>query len=406
MAMQLDRLLHPGDTVLVGTGAGEPRLLIKELIRAATTVAGGVRVIQVMAGGQERLAEASGTGIHLLAPVPGRLSRAAIAEGRARLLPLSMNELLGDILSGKLRIDGVLAQGAQESPLRALPGLIADIVIPAWENARFRGIELNASVPRIASDCGFPLAEADLVLESDYPPGELPLEQAAGFSRRIADFVAECVPDGATIELGLGKALVGIPAALISARRNLGMHTGLVGDWAMQLIEAGCVCRPVRGTALAVGATAMGTSSFYRWAHDNRSIAIVDSRVAHNLEYLAAQQDFVAVNGVLEVDLSGRGNSSVKGGIMVSGIGGGRDFARAGAKSCASIVVLPATSKTGESNIVPKVEFETLPPDAITHVATEFGIARIKGLTGMARARALVAIADPRHKEALSKAMA
>ena len=90
---------------------------------------------------------------------------------------------------------------------------------------------------------------------------------------------------------------------------------------------------------------------------------------------------------------------------MVSGIGGSRDFALAGALGRASIVVLPATTRTGESSIVPRVEFETLPPNTITHVITEFGVARIKGLTGTARGRALVAIADPRHRETLTKAL-
>lgn len=403
--LSMEHLLRAGDTVLVGTGAGEPRLLIEELIRSAGTIPGGVRVIQVMAGGQERLAEASGKSIHLLAPVPGRLTRAAIAQGRAQLLPLSMNDLLCQILDGRLQIDGVLVQAVSQDTLTALPGLIADIAIPAWANARFRAIELNASLPSIASDGEFNLGQADLIVESDYPPGELPLEKEAAFSRRIAEFVVECVPDGATIELGMGKALAGIPGALINARRNLAMHTGLVGDWAMQLIEAGCVCRPVRGTAVAVGATAMGTSSFYEWADRNKLIAITDSRTAHNCKHLAAQQDFVAINGALEIDLAGRGNSSAKGGVMVSGIGGSRDFAFAGALGRASIVALPATTRTGESSIVPRVEFETLPPDAITHVITEFGVARIKGLTGTARGRALVAIADPRHREELTRAL-
>ncbi len=405
LAGQLRCLLRADDTVLVGTGAGEPRLLIEALIEAATGLSGPIRVIQVMAGGLERLAQVSGPCLRLHAPVPGPLTRVAIAEGRAELLCLSMNELLESILCGKLRIDVVLAQGSRDTEQRALPGLIADVVIPAWEKARVRAIEINASLPRIMSEAGFNLAEADLVVECDYPPGELPREKEAGFSRRIAEWVVECVPDGATIEMGLGKALAGLPGALIGARRNLAMHTGLVGDWAMQLIEAGCVCRPIKGTAVALGATAMGTGSFYRWADRNPLIAIADSRIAHDPEHLAAQQDFVAINAVLEVDLTGRGNSSVLGGVQVSGIGGGRDFARAGASACASIVVLPATTRSGASAIVPRVEFQTLPQDAITHVVTEFGVARIRGLSGAARARALVAIADPRHRAALLEAL-
>lgn len=396
-------LLQPGDTVLVGTGAGEPRELIDDLISASKSVSGGVRVIQIMAGGRERLAEESGSGIRLQTPVPGKLSRKAIAERRADFLPMAMSELLGAILSDKLRIDGVLIQGRPNGHGDASPGLIADIAIPAWERARFRAIELNAGVPLIHSSSKLSTKSADLVIETNYSPGEMRDELPTEVALRIGAFVAECVPHGATVELGIGSALAGIPAALIQTRRNLALHTGLVGDSAMHMIEAGCVDRPIFDDAFAVGATAMGTADFYRWADGNPSIAITDSRIAHNIEHLSGQRTFVAINGALEVDLTGAVNSSVQRGRIISGIGGARDFAIAGARGGASIIAIPATARGGESNIVRKVEFETIPPSAVTHVVTEFGVAHLKGRSAYERARALIDIAAPDHRKQLLK---
>lgn len=400
----LINLLRSGDTVLVGTGAGEPRELIEELISASRS-ASGIRVIQIMAGGRERLAEESGSAIRLQTPVPGKLSRKAIAEGRADLLPMSMSELLAAILSEKLRIDGVLIQGRPNGHGNASPGLIADIAIPAWERARFRAIELNAGLPLIRSSSTLSTRSADLEIETNYSPGELHDELPTETASTIGAFVAECVPHGATVELGIGRALAGIPAALIESRRNLALHTGLVGDSAMHMIEAGCVDRPIFDSACAVGATAMGTRAFYQWAHGNPSIAIADSRIAHDVEHLSRQRSFVAINGSLEVDLTGAANSSVQDGRIVSGIGGARDFAVAGAQGCASIIAMTATTRGGESTIVPRVEFETIPASAVTHVVTEFGIARLKGRSARERARALIELAAPIYRSRLSKVL-
>lgn len=399
---ELGRSLRPGDTVLVGTGTGEPVALIEELIVAANA-APGIRAIQVMTGGAERLAEASGSALRLWTPVPGSKTRKAIAEGRADLLTEPMSGLLRSILDGTLRIDGILLQGRALDERRATPGLIADIMVPAWERARFRALELNGRLPRIACETPLDIAAADHVVRSSREPNELAEDPVSDAAARIGGFVAELVPDGATIELGVGRALAGIVPALASGRRDLAMHTGIVGNAAMRLIEAGCVSRPVRGSAMAVGATAMGTRSFYAWADGNPRIALVDSRLAHNGDALAATPRFVAMNAALQVDLQGNVNSTSHKGRIVSGVGGSGDFAAAGARAEASIIVLFSTTPDGSSTIVPAVEAVSVPGTRVTHVVTENGVARIRGLSGSERARAIAAIAAPQHRAALAR---
>jgi acyl-CoA hydrolase len=385
--------LRPGDTVLVGTGTGEPAVLIDELIAAASAVP-GIRAIQVMTGGEERLADAAGLTLQLSTPVPGAKTRKAIAEGRAQLLGESMSGLLRS-----MRIDGVLLQGRALDERHATPGLIADLMVPAWERTRFRALELNERLPRIACETPLEIAAAQYVVRSSRDPNELAEDPVSEAAARIGEFVAEIVPDGATLELGVGRALAGIVDALASRRRNLAMHTGIVGNVAMRLIEAGSVSRTVRGTAMAVGATAMGTRKFYAWADGNPSIALVDSRLAHNGAVLAATPRFVAVNAALQVDLQGNVNSTSYKGRVVSGVGGGGDFAAAGARAEASIIALFSTTPDGASTLVRAVEAVSVPGNHVTHVVTENGVALLRGRSASERARAIAAIAAPQHRK-------
>lgn len=401
--MGLGELLRPGDTVLVGTGTGEPVDLIEALIAASPSVY-GLRAIQVMTGGREKLADAAGRSLSLVSPVPGQKTRKAINEGRAELLTLPMSGLLDAILNGSLRIDGVLMQGRAIDAYRATPGLIADIMVPAWERARFRALELNASLPRIGCASELEIAHADLVVHSDRPPNELPEDEASAAALSIGNLVATIVADGATIELGVGRALAGITSALIEQRRNLAMHTGIVGDAAMRLIEAGCVTRPLIGKACAIGATAMGTQAFYAWADGNERIALTDSRRAHNSDYLASWPSFTAINSAIQVDLQGNANATMHSGRLVSGPGGAVDFSSAGVRGAASIIAIFSTNRDGASNIVATTQAVSLPGNFITHVVTEHGVANLRELSPHKRSRELIAIAAPQHRQDLARA--
>ncbi len=400
----LARLLRPGDTLLVGTGTGEPLALIEELIAAAAELgpAAAIRVIQVMTGGTERLAECSGRALRVATPVPGPKTRKAIAEGRVDLLAEPMSGLLQGIVSGTLRIDGILLQGRALDERRATSGLITDIMVPALEKARFRALELNDRLPRIPCAVLLEIATADHVIHSSRAPNALHEDPVSDEAACIGRFIAEIVPDGATIELGVGHALAGVVSALAARRRDLAMHTGIVGNAAMRLIEAGCVNRPVRGSAFAVGATAMGTNAFYAWADDNPRIALVDSRLAHDSDHLAALPCFVAINAALQLDVYGNVNSTSHKGRIVSGVGGAGDFARAGARGAASIVALFATRPDGASTLVPRVDAISVPGQHVTHVVTEYGSAHLRGEWGTHRACAsIAAIAAPQHRAAL-----
>jgi acyl-CoA hydrolase len=161
------------------------------------------------------------------------------------------------------------------------------------------------------------------------------------------------------------------------------------------------VSRPIRGSALAVGPTAMGTRAFYEWADDEDRIALVGSHIAHDADALAATPRFTAVNSALQVDLAGNVNVTSRAGRIVSSVGGAGNFTAAGARGEASVIALTATSNQGVSSIVPVVEAISIPAAHVTHVVTEHGIARIRDLDRAACARALTMIAAPEHRAAL-----
>jgi 4-hydroxybutyrate CoA-transferase len=150
-----------------------------------------------------------------------------------------------------------------------------------------------------------------------------------------------------------------------------------------------------------VGATSIGTRAFYAWADNNQRIALIDSRHAHNADKLAGLPRFVAINSALQVDLGGNVNLTSRNGRIISGPGGAGDFAEAGARSEASIIVLFSTTRDGLSTIAPQVEIVTLPASHLTHIVTEHGIAHLRGRSREERAQALAAIAAPEHREQL-----
>ncbi len=392
--------LRAGDTVFVGTGIGEPEGLIDALVKVAPAI-GDLRIIQVMTGGAERLAAASGNGFRLFTPVPGPKARQAIAQGRADLLPVSMGQLVDGFASGRIRADAALLSAAPPEAGAARPGLAVDCGPVAFERARFRALEINLEMPQIGAPA-FDLSHVDLVAQSARAMGApAPVETDAN-AAAVADFVADLIPDGATIESGVGHVLAGIAVAL-SKHRDLAIHTGLVGDWVMDLVESGVVSRPLDATSrvVAIGTVAMGSRHLYRWLEGNDQVELRDSRQVQHAQALAGRSDFVAVNGAFQVDLLGQANSIGFGSRILGGIGGALDFAIAGARSIGSIIALNATSADGRSRIAIEADWVSLPMPLVTHVVTEWGVASLHGKSPARRVREMVGVAHPDHRDML-----
>ncbi|MBR9909977.1 MAG: acetyl-CoA hydrolase [Gammaproteobacteria bacterium] len=263
---------------------------------------------------------------------------------------------------------------------------------------------INQQMPRVVGE-QVAVQTLDYTVELDQPLIEVPVPKRDATSERIAANVAGFIGDDATVQLGLGS-IPGAVAAVIRDRRRLKVRSGLIDDAVLLLEQAGALCQQTP----ILGGVALGEQSFYGSLDCNIRFDFRSVATTHNLAAIAATDQFVAVNGALQVDLFGQVNSNVLQQGFISGPGGLPEFVAGALMSPGgrSIIALSATAKQGAvSRIVPQLE-GGMPSVALADadvVASEFGVVQLRGKCLAERARAMVAIADPGHREALERAL-
>ena len=250
----------------------------------------------------------------------------------------------------------------------------------------------------------------DLVVPAAEPPLELPARPPSPVDRAIAEHVARLIPDRATIELGLGAIPEAVAGAL-GGKRGLGVHSGAIGDGIAALMAAGVVDNKHKeiDAGVTVGTMLMGTRRLYRFADRNPAIRLRATSYTHDAVVLGNFQRFVAINGALEVDLTGQVNAETAGGRHIGVVGGQMDFVRAAnrAREGHSIIALQSTNRDRRrSRIVARLVdgVVTTPRAEADLVVTEHGIAKLRGRTLAERARALIQVADPTFRAELARA--
>ncbi|MGD9987414.1 acetyl-CoA hydrolase/transferase C-terminal domain-containing protein [Pseudonocardia sp.] len=401
---RLAALVRNGDRLLVGTGAGEPRTLIRALIEHVLPMRIGVEIVQVAVGGDEDLAAVGRTRGHRVRFLAaGPRGMAAVRAGDAELFPASMAGIDRMIADGHFSLDGLLVAGTRAAGGRISPGLSLDVAATAARVARFRALECNAALPGVAADEWISESECALVVDTDQQPGTedptAPTEAQAEIGRQVAALI----PDGAVLELGVGRGLAGVATAL--ARREPGslrIHTGLLTDDVCELVESGVVAGelPCAPGACVVGTAARGSAGFLRWLDDNPRVRLVPSGDAHDAAHLAGFARFTTVNSAGRIDLLGQVDCPSDDAMF--GGGGLADYATAGALRSGSVIALEARDAKGRSKIVTRAAHPQLPGTAVTHVVTEFGTAVLRGATAAERALRIVQIAHPDDRERLA----
>jgi len=407
IAAALRTCVQDGDRLFIGTGAGEPRTLIRVLVESVLPHKRDVELIQVSIGGSELVTTLEpGRGHSLRLVAGGSLGRAALSEGRASIVPASMGVLEELISSRELRIDGVLVAGApgDDTSDHVSPGLSLDLGRSAAAVARFRALELNSALPPVRSDPWLRQVDCDLIVETDHAPATMTPAPPNANQLAIGRFVAELVPDGAAVELGVGQGLRGVTKALCDRAGELRVtiHTGMITDDVMSLVDAGVVsgASPTKQDASIVASVALGSPDFYAWLAKSPDVYFVGSSRAHRLSYLLTLPGFLAVNSAARIDLLG----AVDAGGRAAALGGGGlpDFATAGAHSLGSIIALESRDRHGASRIVPAATDVQLHGSCVTHVVTEFGVARLLGADARTRAARLISVAHPDDRPGLS----
>ncbi len=401
--------VRSGERVWIQSGVGTPSTLVNALVARAGELH-DVEVVHMMTLGSADYTKPEYEGrFRHRGLFLGANTRDAVAAGRADYTPIFLGEIEGLFVSGALPLDVVLMQVSPPDAHGFVSlGTTVDSTLTASRHARIIIAEVNDQMPRTHGDTFIHVSHITSVVETSRPLLELHAEKFTEVHLGVARNVASLIPDGATLQTGIG----GIPEAVLTClgdKRDLGIHTELIGDTVIDLIEAGIINgdRKSLHRGKAVAAFVLGTKRLFDFIHDNPGFEFRPICYTND-PYVVAQNDrMVAINSALQVDLTGQVCSDSIGTKPYSGFGGQVDFIRGAARSKGGvpIIALPATARGGQlSRIVPVLEpgagVVTSRAD-VHYVITEHGIAYLHGKTLRERAEALIAIADPRFQAEL-----
>lgn len=402
--LDLAAWIRPGDGIVIAQGTGEPLSATEALVRQRAAYSGATiffgtvfsRTFQPEHADHLRFSGFGGIGS----------LRALVKAGVLDPIPCHISSIAGLLRDRIIRSDVVMVM---VSPANARGehslGLVNDYVRAAIDQARVVIAEVSSQVPWTPCDRPLHADEITVAVHSDRAPLELPTAAFGDLERRIAQHLSDLIPDRSTLQMGIG----GVPEAvfaMLTDRRELGIHSGMIGDSAMDLIEAGAVTNTHKGLddGLTVTGAIFGTQRLYRFVHQNPALRLMPTSHTHAAATLSRVKRLVSINSALEVDLTGQVNAEAIGRDHIGAVGGQVDFVRGAAMSegGVSIIALPATGKGGASRIVAGLSGPvTTARSDVDVIATEHGIARLRGLSIGQRVRALAAIAAPEHRDGL-----
>jgi itaconate CoA-transferase len=284
-----------------------------------------------------------------------------------------------------------------------------DYASTAARSARHTVVEVNKHMPRVFGDSMIHVSEIDAIIENHEPLFEAPAREASAEERQIGEMIADLVPDGACLQMGIG-ALPNEVCGHLKDRTDLGIHTELLSPGMVDLIDCGAVTNRRKNTfpGRTVFTFALGNRRMYDLLDDNPSINSHPVNIVNDPRHIAKNDGVISINATLQVDLFGACNSENLAGRQYSGSGGQLDFVRGAraSKGGKSIIACTSTAKHGAvSRIVPELTGPvTTPRNDVDTVVTEFGVAQLIGLSGEERARAMIALAHPDHRADLEAA--
>src|SRR6476661_1218651 len=342
----------------------------------------------------------------------GPNARAAVNEGRADYVPVFLSDVPRLFTSGALPLDVVFVNATQPDANGFCSlGTSVEAMHAAIRAAKTVVVQLNRSMPRTLGDSFIHVDDIDLGVEVDVPPYEHAAPVIGDVERRIGAHVAELVPDGATLQLGIGA----IPAATALAlmdKRDLGVHTEMFTDSIVDLVEAGVItgARKERNRGKLVTAFVMGTKRLYDFVDDNPMVEMRPVDFTNDTHVIRSFSRMVAINSAIEVDLSGQVVADSIGRRLYSGVGGQMDFIRGAglATEGRAIIALPSMARGGQSRIVASLQEGAGVVTTRAHVrtvVTEWGVAELFGKSLRERAAALIGIAHPDVRDALAAEM-
>jgi acyl-CoA hydrolase len=405
--LDLSKYLRAGDHIVWGQACGEPTTLIESLIAQAEDI-GSLSAFTATSFSGLLTAEATAKFSLSSMGAIGAL-RTVAAAGQLGIVPCHVSQIASMIEQGSIGCDVAFVQvSPPDADGNHSFGLISDHVQAAVAKARVVIAEVNDQVPFTHNTATLPRSRIDCAVHVSRMPVEVPLAKIGDTDLAIAKLVSGFIEDGAVLQVGIGATPDAV-LRLLKDRRDLGVHSGMIGDGVVDLMEAGVItnARKPIDRGISITGALIGTRRLYEFANRNANIGMRNSSYTHDAATLSLLPKLVTLNSAIEVDLSGQVNAEQSGSQYLGGTGGQVDFVRAGVRSpggC-SIIALPATAKGGKiSRITTALSGPvTTARSDVDVIVTEFGAAQLRGQTLAERARRLVAIAHPDFREELDK---
>jgi 4-hydroxybutyrate CoA-transferase len=411
VASEAVKHIRSGDGVYLHSNAAVPRTLVDAMVARAGELK-AVRIDQLITFGTAPYADAQHSySFHVHSLFIGPNVREAVANGYADYTPVFFSDLPRLFRQRKLAVDVVLLQLAPPDENGDMSfGLAMDCTPAALTSARLVVAEINKQMPRTFGSRKINIKDVHYVVESDYPPPEVLNEEPGEVELAIGRNVASLVEDGATIQLGIGA----IPNAVLKAlksKRDLGVHSELVSDGIVELVEAGIVNNKQKTVVPGKIAVSFmfGSKKLHDFVDGNPMFEFYPTDFINDPFIIAQNYKMTAINAALQIDLTGQVCADSLGTQMYSGCGGQVDFIR-GASRCENgkaIIAMASTAKDGKvSRICPTL----LPGSGVVtsradvhYVVTEYGIAYLHGMNMKDRVQALIDIAHPQFRRGLEE---
>ena len=410
---QAVQLVKSGDTIVVQGSTSIPMVLL----RALTARAAELRDVKIISGFGVHPEDAPYAKRELIDSfralnifVPNNLRR-AMKEGVADTIPCFLGEVPSLFRSGLVPVDvAFLNVSEPDEEGYCSFGISADIAFSGAECAKTIIAQVNKYMPRTFGDPVIHVSQIPALCRGDEPLVEVPTPVPSEVDTKIGNFIANEIPDGATLQIGVG----GIPNAVINALSNhqhLGLHTEAITDGVLPLIEKGIIDNSQKKIlpGKSVGSLILGSKHLYDYIDGNRDFVIRDVAWTNDPQIIRQNPRAMAINSAIEVDLTGQICADSIGETIISGVGGQHDFMYGAALSEGGkcFIALPSMTNKGQSKIVahlaPGAGVVTTRFQA-QYIVTEHGIAFLRNLPLADRAKALIRIADPSVREDLERA--
>jgi 4-hydroxybutyrate CoA-transferase len=342
--------------------------------------------------------------------------RKAVQEGRADFTPVLLSEFPLLFKNKILPVDVALIHVSppDEHGFCSL-GVEVGLTKSPAESAKIIIAEVNEQMPRTLGDSFIHVSRLTHIVPVNYPVAELPMggDGEDEISKKIAGFIAELIPDGATLQMGIG-AIPDAVLGFLGSKKDLGIHSEMFSDGVVKLVEAGVLtnARKTLHPGKIVVGFVLGTQKLYSWVHDNPICDFHRQEYVNDPFVIAQNEKMVAINSALEVDLTGQVCADSVGTKFFSGVGGQLDFIYGASRSKGGvpIIALPSTATMRDGTVISRIVTMLKPGAGVTtsrnhvhYVITEYGVADLYGRSIRERAQRLMAVAHPDFRKDLEK---